>query len=172
MPLLTSELLAYTGSLGAREGEIPYYLAKWRPVLERRSNLAGFNVAALLLAPLWCIYRKLYLLGVSFWLFELIASGLPTALAGAPSAVQNAAAVGGSLIVLAVRLAFGLTANRIYLAHTARTILGVRSRSGSLDERLATLSSLGGTSEAAVWFALAVAAALGIGLALVQVAAV
>lgn len=153
-PLLTAELLAYTDEIrpGSTADTRSYYLEKWRPILEGGGRNAGTNFAALLVAPLWCAYRKLYLLALGLILAELFVSGALVVLAAALGIVEDAGAARAVayLAVPLVRGPFSVVANRVYLRRALRVVSRVRERQASLPDRIDALRRRGGTNEVAV----------------------
>jgi len=158
-PPFTAELLAFTGESSTDGGQSPapsYCRREWRPVLEGRSGFAGFNGAALLVAPAWCAYRKLY-----GWLVRLILAEIVLSFVLILTAAAGIAELGSStsngiayLSTPIVRISFSLAANRGYLRFAARAIDASRSRKSRIELGLGRLRKMGGTRETAAWIAI------------------
>ncbi len=129
--------------------EADYYLKKWQPILEGRSQRAGFNWAAFLLTGLWLPYRKMFkwafiFCGIIlienflkfFYTFGLLFTPEP------PIALD----ILEGLMFLATNIICGTFGNIWYLSHTRKAISEIRRQGWQDEAYLQSLSKSGGTS--------------------------
>lgn len=127
------------------------YVDDWRQLHLRGHGWAGFNWPALLVGPVWCFYRKLWLLGVAYWLgyfLLVIVFGFAYGFFNldAPEKLQSATLIIALGTMLLARLVLALFANRLYYRKACKVIK--RARASLSDERaaIAEIRRRGGTS--------------------------
>lgn len=135
----TAELRAFVGPRAER------YLHHWTNLRSGKSSMAGINVAAFFLGPVWYAYRRMYvevavILGsiAAVAVLELI---LESVVGEIPAALD-------SPINIAFGVAMGLFANPLYYRRAKRIIATVSSHDPQ--RRLEEIASRGGTSWAGV----------------------
>lgn len=120
-----------------------YYWQRWYRSLMRSGSGAGWNWAAFFFGHTWFFYRKLYregaaLLGLYLVTFVLVYTIV--AFAGVDERDAD------RFTTLALRVAAGVLANRIYLARAKRAVAKARSMSPEPMAVAALLRVEGGTS--------------------------
>ena len=125
-----------------------YYTNRWVRS-PRGPGRMGFNCAALILGPNWCLWRKQYLLAVGVVAAELafsFALGLGYVLGrGDVAASDPVLGLLGYLAILLVRIALAANANGLYLKHAKSVILEAQSLPAH-EERINFISAKGRTS--------------------------
>jgi hypothetical protein len=138
--LANQELAAFVGR------QAPYYLAKWRRVLDGSGAGTGFNLAAFLVSGLWLPFRKMYRYTLIFYSVVFAESVLEqivwVGVLGrdeVPTIIDHA----GSLIAAVVCGTYG---NRWYLSYAQREIAKVRAEGLPQEEHLQVLTKRGGAN--------------------------
>jgi hypothetical protein len=129
--------------------EADYYLKKWQPILEGRSQWAGFNWAAFFLTGLWLAYRKMFKGAFIFYGIILIVSFLKWFYTFAflfkpePPVALN---ILEGLVVLVAGIICGTFGNIWYLSRTRKEINEIRTQGLQEEAYFQSLSKSGGTS--------------------------
>ncbi|MBN1854293.1 MAG: DUF2628 domain-containing protein [Pirellulales bacterium] len=123
-----------------------YYLRKWAPLLQGRTQSTGFNWAAFFFAGLWLSYRKMYKATCILWaiLFvETIAEEvLFIGILGKPEAPTGTV----SLMEIVIGSICGIWGNRWYLSHARKVISRIQSEKFLGEDVSQMISKRGGVS--------------------------
>lgn len=129
--------------------ETDYYLKKWQPILEGRSQRAGFNWAAFFLTGLWLAYRKMFKGAFIYCGIILIVSFLRSfytlAILFKPEPPVAIDILEG-LVYLATSIICGTFGNIWYLSRTRKGINEIRTQGLQDKAYFQSLSKSGGTS--------------------------
>ena len=128
---------------------VSYYLEVFFDI-EKKGNKYKWNWASFFFGPLWCFYRKLYLIGiiaiVVYHLFEILAEvvtqSLPIGIAMAVPVTLNA------VIIIIPAIAMGMLGNYFYKRSFDKHVMNKNSKDGTM--HINYLSSKGGTNVGAV----------------------
>ncbi len=131
--------------------EADYYLKKWQPILEGRSQRAGFNWAAFFLTGLWLAYRKMFKGALIFWGIILIVPFLKSSftfytLAFGKPEPTVALDILQALVDLVAPIICGTSGNIWYLSRTRKEINKIRVQGLQGEAYFQSLSKSGGTS--------------------------
>ena len=101
----------------------PYYVERWRGIIDGSGGSAGFNIFAAIFGVAWCFYRKLFKLGVALLfasiLVELVSCVVAITLFGVSvHNIQALEMIGFLATLLCVNVPLGFKANRIYFQNT------------------------------------------------------
>ena len=132
LDLTQEEVAAYVGDRHV------YYWKQWQPVRGGRPRPSP-NGAALIVGPIWLLYRKLYREFV-FASLMLFAVEVALEAIGAPSVQAK------TIRIFAFAAIAGLFGNSIYLRRARIVIAEVRDKESDLERRCELLRKRGGTS--------------------------
>jgi hypothetical protein len=129
----------------------PYYMRKWRTLLDTGEGELSFNWSAGCFGLTWCFYRKMYVAGLALLGLTFLAAitlGVILALAGDAKDLSDKATAQVLEIatVVTVRIPFGFVANKLYFRKAMRVIGKFRVTGVDGEELLARLRKAGGTS--------------------------
>lgn len=141
-----------------RRGVSLYYRRRFQRA--QHGGSAGFNVAAAIVGPIWCFWRKLWLVGLLLYGLEFASAFAVGVLSGLGVPMVEKVLLGErfAFAVFLVRIPFGFLANGIYLKAAERAAGRVRSTTG--EANLRQLAALGGVSGAGVLLAMLINGAL------------
>jgi hypothetical protein len=138
-----------------------YYLEKWRGLQQDRSKFAGFNLFAALFGPVWCFYRKMYVLGSVILLAELL---LPIIIGISYTVITHGHIINtppaqmagyfGTWII--TRVGLGFLANIAYFRKAVKVIARANSLNVPNDIYLNIIRSAGGINFPAIFIPIAI----------------
>ena len=142
-----------------------YYVDKWIGLQQNKSKFVGFNAFAALFGPVWCFFRKLYVLGVVILFLELL---LPMVFILSyefitDSRIPNKPAfemTGYLVTLLLTRLSLGLTANIVYFKKAVKVISKANAINATNEIYLDIIKSSGGINFPAILIPIAIYAGL------------
>ncbi len=127
-----------------------YYLKKWEPLIKGQNSFGGFNPAAAIFGAAWCFHRKLYRLGIAFFVATFVL--MQALLLASAYMTEGNSKVFLVLIssILLIHIPIGLLANKIYFNKAKKVITQAASSRIPEEYFEAALRDAGGTSFGAV----------------------